>query len=208
MKIKICGITSSFIANKAIKYGADALGFVFAPSKRQISRQDAKNIITKLPKNVLKIGVFVNEQPSTIANIVKDCQLDLIQLHGDENLKDYEQFKKRIIKGVNISCPSDLIKATNYEAEYILLDSKRGKYFGGTGKNFDWHLVEKYNFKNKNIILAGGLTVDNVQTAIRLVKPVMVDVSSSVETKGKKDPEKIKQFIKAVRKECRNNYVD
>ncbi|EIJ78433.1 N-(5'-phosphoribosyl)anthranilate isomerase [Bacillus methanolicus PB1] len=198
MKVKICGITDRGTALEAVRAGADAIGFVFAESKRKISPKNAKEIALNLPADVMKVGVFVNEEKDVIEATVEEAGLNMIQLHGDEPPEFCNGFSVPVIKALSIGTRDDLQKLNDFPCDfpcdYILLDSPKGKYRGGNGMKFDWRIAEGIQ-SEKKIILAGGLTPDNVCTAIRTVKPFMVDVSSGVETAGKKDIKKIAAFI-------------
>lgn len=202
MKVKICGITDMEIAKRACEYGADALGFVFAESKRKITPEQAKEIIAELPAHVLKIGVFVNESVEVIQKIADECGLTHVQLHGDEDNYQIRRLNIPSIKSLGVTSEGDMKNAQGYETDYILFDSPKEKFHGGNGKTFSWELLGHMPKElRKKTILAGGLNALNIEEAIRTVRPYMVDVSSGVETEGKKDVEKIKQFIKKV-KEC------
>ncbi|AMR01711.1 MULTISPECIES: phosphoribosylanthranilate isomerase [Bacillus] len=202
MKVKICGITDMETAKRACEYGADALGFVFAESKRKITPKRAEEIIQELPANVLKIGVFVNESVEVIQKIADECGLTHVQLHGDEDNYQIRRLNIPSIKSLGVTSESDMKNAQGYETDYILFDSPKEKFHGGNGKTFSWELLG-YMPKElrEKTILAGGLNALNIEEAIQTVRPYMVDVSSGVETEGKKDVEKIKQFIKKA-KEC------
>ena len=202
MKVKICGITDMETAKRACEYGADALGFVFAESKRKITPKRAEEIIQELPANVLKIGVFVNESVEVIQKIADECGLTHVQLHGDEDNYQIRRLNIPSIKSLGVTSESDMKNAQGYEADYILFDSPKEKFHGGNGKTFSWELLRDMPKElRKKMILAGGLNALNIEEAIRTVRPYMVDVSSGVETEGKKDVEKIKQFIIKA-KEC------
>lgn len=202
MKVKICGITDVETAKSACEYGADALGFVFAESKRKITPKRAKEIIQELPANVLKIGVFVNESVEVIRKIADECGLTHVQLHGDENNHQIRRLNIPSVKSLGVTSESDMKNAQRYETDYILFDSPKEKFHGGNGKTFSWELLGHMPKElRKKTILAGGLNALNIEEAIRTVRPYMVDVSSGVETEGKKDVEKIKQFIIKA-KEC------
>lgn len=202
MKVKICGITDMETAKRACEYGADALGFVFAESKRKITPKRAEEIIQELPANVLKIGVFVNESVEVIQKIADECGLTHVQLHGDEDNYQIRRLNIPSIKSLGVTSESDMKNAQRYETDYILFDSPKEKFHGGNGKTFSWELLGHMPKElRKKTILAGGLNALNIEEAIRTVRPYMVDVSSGVETEGKKDVEKIKQFIIKV-KEC------
>lgn len=201
MKVKICGITDLQTALFAIESGADAIGFVFAESKRRIETQKAREIISVLPDETLKVGVFVNETKEGIEKIVEETGINVVQLHGDETPEFCSGFSVPVIKALSIASEEDLQEIETYNCDYILLDSPKGKYRGGNGIAFDWRLLANVNLEEKKIILAGGLTIDNVETGIELADPYMVDVSSGVETDGKKDHEKIVHFIKTAKKQ-------
>ena len=195
MKVKICGITDLTTAIAAIDYGADAIGFVFAESKRKITVTKAKDIITHLPKEVLKVGVFVNESKENIEEIASTVGLTHVQLHGDETPAFSESLSFPVIKAVSIDDNHSLKDIENYPCEYVLLDGPKGKYRGGNGLSFDWNSISAKDLKEKKVILAGGLHGENVEEAIKLIQPYMVDVSSGVESDGKKDLNKIQTFI-------------
>lgn len=195
MKVKICGIRDISTALSAIESGADALGFVFAESKRKITPEAAGEIIKELPRDVLKVGVFVNETKENIEEIASISGINVIQLHGDETPEFCSSFSLPVIKALSIGSPDDLSKLDEYACEYVLLDSPKGKYRGGNGVSFDWSILNKNSMHDKKIILAGGLNPENVGEGIKAANPYMVDVSSGVETEGKKDLEKIKRFI-------------
>ncbi|WP_088070680.1 phosphoribosylanthranilate isomerase [Gottfriedia luciferensis] len=197
MKVKICGITDLKTAQLAVEAGADAVGFVFAESKRQIDILEAKKIIKSLPESILKIGVFVNETKERLESIFEEVGLTHLQLHGDETPEFCRSLRYPVIKAIRVKSELDIAQITQYDCDYILVDSPSGKYRGGNGTTFDWELLSTQ--KIDNLILAGGLTLDNVLLASDIVKPLMVDVSSGVETNGIKDEKKIKAFIKKVK---------
>ncbi|KMP99324.1 phosphoribosylanthranilate isomerase [Bacillus cereus] len=202
MKVKICGITDVETAKSACEYGADALGFVFAESKRKITPKRAKEIIQELPANVLKIGVFVNESVEVIQKIAEECGLTHVQLHGDEDNHQIRRLNISSIKALGVTSEDDMKNAQTYETDYILFDSPKEKFHGGNGKKFSWELLAHMPKESREkTILAGGLNALNIEEAIRTVRPYMVDVSSGVEIEGKKDVEKIKRFIIKA-KEC------
>ncbi|PFI24979.1 phosphoribosylanthranilate isomerase [Bacillus cereus] len=202
MKVKICGITDVETAKRACEYGADAIGFVFAESKRKITPEQAKEIIDELPAHVLKVGVFVNESVEVIQKIADECGLTHVQLHGDEDNHQIERLNIPSIKSLGVTSEEDMKNAQTYETDYLLFDSPKEKFHGGNGKTFSWELLAHMPKElRKKTILAGGLNILNIEEAIRTVQPYMVDVSSGVETEGKKDIKKIKQFIIKA-KEC------
>jgi phosphoribosylanthranilate isomerase len=195
MKVKICGITDLTTAIAAIDYGADAIGFVFAESKRKISVTKAKEIVSHLPKETLKVGVFVNESKEKIEEIASGVGLTHVQLHGDETPSFSETLTYPVIKAISIHDEQSVNAIEPYSCEFVLLDGPKGTYRGGNGLSFDWKNVSAKNLKGKKVILAGGLHEENVEEAIKLIEPYMVDVSSGVETEGKKDLSKIQSFI-------------
>lgn len=199
MLVKICGITTREAAQTATENGADFIGFVFAPSKRQISPMDAANIVTSLPTSVKKVGIFVNETVNTILEIADTVGLDLIQLHGDEPGEMIEQLPYEVIKAIPAD-PQKLATINQYAlADYYLIDSPFGKNRGGNGTTFDWDTLRDLPIDRSKLILAGGLSGENVQEAIQLISPAGVDVSSGVETDGKKDDQKITHFIQQAK---------
>ncbi|MBL4953896.1 phosphoribosylanthranilate isomerase [Neobacillus sp. OS1-32] len=202
MKVKICGITDVNTAVKAVEYGADAIGFVFAESKRRITEKPAREIVEHLPPEVYKVGVFVNETAEEIERIASYVGLTHIQLHGDEDAEFCQSLTFPVIKAISFQSNEHLAEVSRFPAAYILLDGPKGKYRGGNGTAFDWNQVNISLLKSKKVILAGGLQANNVENAVSIIKPFMVDVSSGVETDGVKDLEKIKAFIKKAKGIC------
>lgn len=199
MLVKICGIRTKEAAEAAVQAGADFIGFVFADSKRNISAERAAIIAQGLPTQVKKVGVFVDEQPERMIEIAKLVGLDYLQLHGDESVDIASQLPFNIIKAIPAE-PFYLNKIRGYPCDYYLIDSP-SENRGGSGKTFNWELMEKYDLDRKKLLLAGGLTEGNVQKAIEIVHPIGVDVSSGVETNGEKDVVKIKRFIHKAKEE-------
>ncbi len=199
--IKVCGTTNSEDALAAAELGADAIGFVFAPSPRQVSPEAAREIIKTLPPLVQTVGVFVDEDPERVAYTADFCDLDLLQFHGKETVSYCGGFGRRAIKAFRVQNEDDLQICSEYigVVEAFLLDTYVAGQSGGTGVTFDWglaHAARKYG----RIILAGGLNPDNVVAAIRAADPYAVDASSGLEQKpGVKDHAKIAHFIQAVR---------
>lgn len=194
MLVKICGIKTSDAAHTAVNADADFIGFVFAPSKRQITAEDAAAIADTLPPSIQKVGVFVNETVDNMTQIAALVGLDFIQLHGDESPAIAKQLPCKVIKAFPAK-PDNLSQTTAFPCDYYLIDSPFGKNRGGNGTAFDWNITHNLPVCREKVILAGGLTPDNIQAAIQFVNPAGVDVSSGVETNGEKDTEKIKQFI-------------
>ncbi|MBN2897768.1 MAG: phosphoribosylanthranilate isomerase [Clostridia bacterium] len=197
-KVKICGITELKHALAAADAGADYIGFVFAKSKRQITREAAKVIISQLPDKIQTIGVFVDEPLERMIEIADYCGLDLLQLHGKETYESYQHAGYPIIKSVSVKGTDDLTLMDLPEADYLLFDTWHEEMAGGSGEVFDWKAL-KDKVCHRPFFLAGGLNEDNVEKGIALIRPYAVDVSSGVEKDGKKDLDKIKQFIKKVK---------
>lgn len=200
-QIKICGITRLEDAVCAAECGADALGFIFYPvSPRHVSPETALSIIRELPDDMIRIGVFVNQNPFDIIDMVHFCSLDLIQLHGDESPEDCRRFPaERVIKAVSSGMDCDPETLAAYPVRALLLDHRDAQCYGGTGKTSDWRLARIIR-TIRPLILAGGLREDNIQEAIRAVAPDGVDLNSGVEqSPGKKDPGKIRRIIEIIR---------
>lgn len=207
MKVKICGIRNLDTALHAKQIGTDAIGFVFAKSKRQITAEQAEEMADGLGKGPLKVGVFVNEELEKIESIADQASLDVIQLHGDEPPEFAKELRLPVMKAFSFEKGAKLSDILSYPADFILLDSSTGPYRGGNGTSFDWTLLEKESFDRSRLVLAGGLNKENVEEAIQMVRPFAVDVSSGVETDGVKDQEKMKQFIQIVKGVTRNDYI-
>jgi phosphoribosylanthranilate isomerase len=196
--VKICGIRDIKSAKAAEAAGSDAIGFMFAESTRKIAPVQAKDIIQSLGKTILKIGVFVNEQPAKINEIVRDCQLDMVQLHGEEPPNHLQEIIVPVIKAFRVADQADLLALASYTPYAFLLDSKVAGTQGGSGQSFDWRLLAELQEKRK-IIVAGGLTVDNVCLAISTTAAFGVDVSSGVESNGQKDALKMRLFVQRAK---------
>lgn len=197
-RTKICGITRLEDAKASVRAGCDALGFVFyKESPRYIALDDFKVIVKELPPFVTKTGLFVNADPAEIEEAIQSGLVNVLQFHGDETPDFCRQFNFPYIKAVAVSSSVDLIQYAKdfHDAEALLLDTYHEHLKGGTGQTFDWNLIPQT--LSKPIVLAGGLTVDNVKEAIKKVKPYAVDVSGGVEeSKGIKNSLKIQAFIK------------
>ncbi len=197
MFVKICGITTEEDALLAVAMGADALGFVFAPSSRQIAPQRAADIVKRLPTEIVTVGVFRDETRQRIVDIAHSTRLRAVQIHGHEPSADSHWIRQRVrlvIKAFPAGDPQ-LDRAEEYAADAFHIDSATP----GSGQVFDWSLAEGAP-SNRRIILAGGLTPDNVGDAIRVVRPWGVDVSTGVEfAPGRKDARKIRAFVEAAR---------
>lgn len=199
-RIKICGITRAEDAQIAVHAGADALGFVFyPPSPRYVAPARAASIVAAVPAFVCTVGLFVNHDVESVRQILAEVSLDLLQFHGDEPPSFCRQFGKPYIKAVRVKSDTNLVQYALdfHDAKALLLDAFVEGVPGGTGEAFDWNLLPR-DF-SKPIILAGGLTPENVEHAIRLTRPYAVDVSGGVElSKGIKSADKIAAFIKGV----------
>ena len=206
VKVKICGLRSPEDAGAVNAVLPDYTGFIFDPSRKRYIEPEKAEIIRKLlDERIRPVGVFVNAKISEILEVLETCRLDMVQLHGEESdgmIRELqEEYERRwrpvrrklcIVKAFRIENEEDVRRAEASGADEILLDHGRG----GTGESFDWSLLKSCG---RRFFLAGGLTPDNVAEAIRRTKPYGVDVSSSLETDGCKDPEKIQKFMTAVR---------
>jgi len=205
IKVKICGITNIEDALASCEYGADALGFIFyKKSPRFIEPERVKKIIRELPPFVTTVGVFVDEDADRISEIADAAKLDIIQLHGSEPPEFCNVFKRKIIKAFKIQEQGARGKGQEneirrYTVSAYLLDTYKEGVEGGTGEIFDWEIAKEAK-RFGRIILAGGLTPENVAEAVETVMPYGVDVSSGVEQKpGKKDLQKVKNFIERAK---------
>lgn len=204
MKIKICGITNVADARAAVEAGADALGFVFhAASPRNVSPDIARTIIGQLPPFVLAVGVFVNEDAKVVRDLMDSCGLALAQLHGDESAGYCESLGRPVLRAIRLKDRGSLLTLAEYKGRArvrgFVVEAFSESAFGGTGRVADWHLAAEAAAAAP-VILAGGLTAENVAEGIRTVRPYGVDVSSGVEASpGKKDHAKIAAFVRAVR---------
>ena len=196
-KVKICGITNLEDALKAVDAGADALGFVFySASPRHIFPEHAAAIIRQLPPFVHTVGLFVNEELAIVNATANQCGLDVVQLHGEEPPAFCDSIQRRVIKAFRVKDITTLDSLLQYHVAGYLLDAWSPAAHGGTGQTFNWEIAAEATKRGHRIVLAGGLTPDNVFEAIKRVRPYAVDVSSGVEsTPGNKDGDKIRSFI-------------
>ncbi len=198
--VKICGITSLDDALTCVKYGVSALGFVFAASKRQVTVEKVYQISRQLSPFIVKVGVFVDEDPLRIREILKDCRLDLAQLHGKETPNDCELLEGRVIKAFRAGYDHSDLSWREAAIHGVLVDSFSAGAAGGTGAVFDWKLADAFRELGFPLILAGGLNPDNIQEAIQTVRPDGVDLASGVEREpGLKDPKKIERLMSRVK---------
>jgi phosphoribosylanthranilate isomerase len=204
LKVKICGITNLEDAVAAVEAGTDALGFIFyKKSPRYVDPAVAGPIIAALPPFVIPVGVFVNEDVATVRSIMDTCGLAIAQLHGDETASYCQDLARPGMKALRLKDRSSLLSLAEYQGRGgvrgFVLDAFSDIAYGGTGRVTDWALAAEVA-ETTPVILAGGLTPDNVVEAIRCVGPYGVDVSSGVESApGKKDHAKVRAFVDAVR---------
>jgi phosphoribosylanthranilate isomerase len=198
--VKICGVTNTADALHVAACGADAIGLVFyAGSPRFVTIETAREICAALPPFITRVGLFVNAAAANIRETVVCCGLDAIQLHGDERPDQSDYRPLRSIKALRVKDADSLANHADYQVSTLLLDAWVPNLFGGSGKAFNWDLAAAVAIK-RPIILAGGLTPENVAAAILAVRPYAVDVSSGVElAPGIKDHAKVTAFIRAVK---------
>ncbi len=205
-KVKICGITSLEDALLSLRLGADALGFNFyEKSPRYFPPQEALQVMNELPKETVRVGVFVNMERSTIGELVDLLELTAIQLHGDEDsgfVKDLKhETGAKVIKAFRVSQDFAADVVADFEVDAVLLDAYSPHHYGGTGDSFDWNTAREVREFTSELYLAGGLTSENVANAIRTVRPYAVDVASGVEFEPrKKDPVKLEAFIRNAKR--------
>jgi phosphoribosylanthranilate isomerase len=208
MKIKICGITRLDDAQLCVKHGVDAIGFIFySKSKRYITEKDAFSISSKLPPFVHKIGVFVDEKIEEVNRIARLAKLTGVQLHGSESPEYITKINYPVIKSFGVDDTFDFSILNNYLNCGILLDIKDSEQYGGTGNSFNWDLIpEKIREK---VILAGGVSIDNIEFISNNIKPYGVDVSSSIEVSpGIKEGKKIIELLNVINKINQSKYVN
>ena len=191
-KVKICGLSTQEAVTAAVSSGADYIGFVFAKSKRQVSLEQAQKLAKMIPEKVKKVGVFVSPTLEELKIAIKTVPLDLVQVHGDYDEDLQTDFSVPLIRAVQIKKGKENLTS---KADYLLFDAP----IAGSGETFDWQQLETEQLQ-KPFLIAGGLTSDNVKECIEHFAPYAVDVSSGVETNGRKDIEKIKRFIESVKK--------
>ena len=197
VKVKVCGLTNLADALAAIEFGADAVGFVFAPSPRRVAPETVRGIIAELPPFVTKVGVFVNSELTELRQTMTVCGLDLVQLHGDEGPKLCEAVYPKVIKTFNSSDMPSPRELQRFRVAALMIDRKKGS----TEQPEEiWSVAQKLTAYGR-VILAGGLTPQNVDRAVETVRPYAVDVASGVEASpGRKDHSKMKDFIDAAKR--------
>ncbi len=196
VKVKVCGMTSLKDALVAVEGGADAVGFIFyKKSPRSVTMKTVREIVLELPPFVDTVGVFVDETAEQINKIADYCNLDIIQLHGDESPIFCKKIRRKVIKAFRIKDMQSVKKLSSFQVSGFLLDTFSENLHGGTGKVFDWNLALPAK-KFGPVIMAGGLTPNNVQQAVRQIRPYGVDVCSGVESEpGIKDHKKVRAFL-------------
>jgi len=204
VRVKICGITNAADARAAIEAGANLLGFNFyGKSPRHITEEEASEVRPQLPKRVKAVGIFVNEAPADVVALRQSLKLDAVQLHGDEPPEAVAEIAPLVpvIKAFRVEPEFPLATLDEYsEAFAFLFDAAHTGQYGGTGHTTDWDVARRASLSHR-IILAGGLKVENVGAAIRIVRPYGIDVASGVESRpGKKDHGRLREFIQEVRR--------
>ena len=203
VKVKICGITNWADARTAVKNGADFLGFNFyRKSPRYVTPAVAARIVKKLPKGVKAVGVFVNEPEADVLRIAHQVKLKQLQLHGDESPETVERLQREflVMKAIRVRGNGLTSQLKRFaKADALLLDGFDGKQYGGTGKTFDWKVLRRAALR-QIVVMAGGLTAENVAEAIRIGRPFAVDVCGGVESRpGKKDAKRVADFLRAAK---------
>jgi phosphoribosylanthranilate isomerase len=198
-RIKICGITNPEDAWAAVEAGADAIGFVFAPSPRQMTIAIAFAIRKHLRNSVVVVGVFVDEPVAEIVRTMTSCRLDFVQVHGNLTDAHWQEIGERLIPAITVN-GTDIIDAIEQlPGRTVLLDAGHSNRTSATATPFDWRIARQAG-RLRNIILAGGLHPDNVVAALETARPYAVDVSSGIETRpGVKDHDKLRTFIQRIR---------
>ena len=203
-KVKICGITNSEDAKLAVDMGADVLGFIFYDkSPRNVSPEVVAKIVSELPIVVGVAGVFVNEEFEKVKEIVEKCNLNWVQLAGDETPEYCEQFKfinVRTVKTIHVRGVEDLERTNDYPTDAVLLDSYVDGKYGGTGKQFDWEMLKSVvAYMDRRIFISGGVGPQNIREAYEMML-YGVDICSGVESEpGRKDPEKLKELFEVIK---------
>jgi phosphoribosylanthranilate isomerase len=202
VQVKICGITRTADAVAAVDAGADAVGLMFYErSRRWVTLERAREVAELLPAGMARVGVFVDAEEGTIRRAIEECGLTTLQFHGDESLAFCERFRPlRIWKAFRVTGPEVLGFMAKFETDAWLLDAAVPGQLGGSGERFDWELAVQAKALGRPIVLAGGLTPENVGEAVERVRPYAVDVSSGVESApGVKDAAKMRAFVAAAK---------
>lgn len=199
-KIKICGIKTEDEITILNRYPIQYMGMIFAPSKRQVTIEKAEQLRKQVREDIKVVGVFVNEEAGKINEIIKRCNLQVVQLHGEESVDFCKDINAEVWKSISVKDEHSLklVEAYAAVAQYILLDTYSDKAKGGTGKTFNWQLARGIS-KKHNIILAGGLTPENIVEAVQMVHPQVVDLNSGVETDLIKDETKVSKIFTVLK---------
>jgi phosphoribosylanthranilate isomerase len=200
--VKICGITNAGDARVAADAGADAVGIIFAESPRRVDVEEARRISIALPENVIRVGVFVDEDPAEVLMISREVGLDLAQLHGDEPPETVTALREagvKVMKALRVESAATLEAIDEFEADLFLLDAYSSRARGGTGERFDWGVAKSLKGRD-NIVVSGGLGPENVREAVEFFEPFGVDASSSLEDgPGRKNGELVRRFVLAAK---------
>ena len=200
--VKICGITNAGDARVAADAGADAVGIIFAESPRRVDVEEARRISIALPENMIRVGVFVDEDPAEILRISRKVGLDLAQLHGDEPPETVTALREtgvKVMKALRVESAATLEALDEFEADLFLLDAYSSGARGGTGERFDWGVAKSLKGRD-NIVVSGGLGPENVREAVEFFEPFGVDASSSLEDgPGRKNGELVRRFVLAAK---------
>jgi phosphoribosylanthranilate isomerase len=200
--VKICGITDAGDARVAADAGADAVGLIFAESPRRVGVEEARRISIALPENIIRVGVFVDEEPAEVLRISREVGLDLAQLHGEESPEAVTALREsgvKVMKALRVRDAASLKALDGFEADLFLLDAHSERTRGGTGERFDWGVAKSVRGRD-NIVVSGGLGPENVREAIEVFEPYGVDASSSLEDgPGRKNGERVRRFVLAAR---------
>lgn len=201
-KIKICGLRREEDIAYVNECKPDYVGFVFAKSKRQVTKEQAQKLKSLLNPDITAVGVFVNEEITKVAEYVQEEIIDMVQLHGDESDEYIKKLRRmindeKIIKAVRVAGKEDVIASERISADYILFDTFSVGEYGGTGTIFDWEMVKEIK---RPFFLAGGINGSNIELAVSDINPYAIDISSAVEKDGYKDREKIIDIVMKVRK--------
>ena len=202
VRVKICGVTRTEDVRLIVKEGADAIGFQMSMGPRKITKEQARRLVKLVPPSVTPVGVFVNESLSRVKALVKYCGFQAAQLHGEENEAFCEALPFPVLKAVRMKNDQTPARYRAFRIAAFLLDRYNKDKRGGTGEAFDWKWARKAVAElPAPVLLAGGLTPENVARAIRTARPFGVDVSSGVEIlPGQKDPQKVSRFIRRTKK--------
>ena len=193
-KVKICGLTEPESVRAAVEAGADYIGFVFAPSKRQVRLEQARDLAVLVPDTIQKVGVFVSPTLQELKDAIAIVGLDLVQIHGHMPDSFPSRLKVPVIRAIQVAADAQAETDVDEAGAYYLFDAP----IAGSGQTFDWERLDLSD-RHKLSFIAGGLNADNVREAIEHFQPYAVDVSSGVETEGRKDSEKIRRFIERVK---------